>query len=132
MSRSAILLGALPGFLMGATLGSTVLGSDRALSDADIGAFVHAVRPCWTAAPDAPAVRIHMRFSAEARPIAPTIRLAGAEGADATPVAVEEAFEAARRAILRCAKNGYPLPPSKFDLWQEVEIVFNPATMGAE
>lgn len=130
MSRSAIILGALPGFLMGATIGSTVLGSDRALTQADVDAFAHAVRPCWTADPDAPAVRIRLRFNTDARPIAPTIRLEGAEGARAAPAEIAAAFEASRSAILRCAKNGYPLPPSKFDLWQEVEIVFNPSTMG--
>ena len=132
MSRAALLFGSVPGFVLGATLGSTVSGGDRSLSTADINAFIHAVRPCWAAAADAPAVRIHMTFNAKGRPVAPTIRLAGAEGAEAAPAAVEKAFNAGKRAILRCAKNGYPLPPEKFDLWHEVEIVFNPATMGVE
>ena len=43
--------------------------------------------------------------------------------------ALKEAYEAGRRAIIRCAKNGYPLPVEKYAQWQEIEIVFNPEKM---
>jgi hypothetical protein len=47
----------------------------------------------------------------------------GSEGA------ARQAFEAARRAILRCAQAGYPLPPEKYDQWQTIEMVFDPSGM---
>ena len=39
------------------------------------------------------------------------------------------AFEAARRAILRCGASGYDLPADKYDQWREVEITFDPSGM---
>ena len=40
-----------------------------------------------------------------------------------------QAFEAARRAIIRCGSRGFPLPAEKYDQWREVEMVFNPEGM---
>ena len=40
--------------------------------------------------------------------------------------AVTSAFEAARRAIVRCQNNGFPLPPEKYEQWREVLMTFNP------
>jgi hypothetical protein len=39
------------------------------------------------------------------------------------------AYEAGRRAIIRCGQNGYPLPAEKYDQWKEVEITFDPEKM---
>ena len=47
----------------------------------------------------------------------------GSEGA------VSQAFEAARRAIIRCASDGYGLPPESYEAWRDVEITFNPEGM---
>jgi hypothetical protein len=38
-------------------------------------------------------------------------------------------FEVARRAIIRCGKGGYPLPPEKYAQWKELELVFDPSGM---
>ncbi len=46
-----------------------------------------------------------------------------------TGKAVETAFQAARRAVLRCQKGGYKLPTDKYDHWREIEITFNPEKM---
>ena len=43
--------------------------------------------------------------------------------------ATKAAFEAARRAILRCQKTGYDLPKEKYERWQEIEITFDPRKM---
>ena len=43
--------------------------------------------------------------------------------------AAEVAWQAARRAILRCEGAGYGLPAEKFAQWREIEMVFNPARM---
>ena len=43
-------------------------------------------------------------------------------GSDA---AANQAFEAARRAVLMCARNGgYKLPPEKYSHWKDVIIDF--------
>lgn len=39
------------------------------------------------------------------------------------------AFDAARRAILRCQKTGYNLPSDKYSQWQNIEMTFNPEKM---
>ena len=41
----------------------------------------------------------------------------------------QSAFEAGRRAIIRCTKGGYPLPPEKYGQWREIEVVFDPSQM---
>lgn len=41
--------------------------------------------------------------------------------------AVKQAFEAGRRALLRC--QPYDLPKEKFEQWRQIEVVFNPKKM---
>ena len=55
------------------------------------------------------------------------VRQVEASGGDAR--AQQAAFEKARRAILRCQRGGFPLPPEKYDHWQEIEMTFNPEGM---
>ena len=55
------------------------------------------------------------------------VRLVSAQGGDAS--AQRTAFQAARRAILRCQRDGYPLPAEKYDHWKEIEMTFNPERM---
>lgn len=43
--------------------------------------------------------------------------------------AAGQAFEAARRAILRCGAKGYDLPADKYAQWKDIEITFNPERM---
>ena len=37
--------------------------------------------------------------------------------------------EAARRAIIRCSRDGYQLPPDKYAHWRDIEMTFNPERM---
>jgi len=55
------------------------------------------------------------------------VRMLSYEGGD--EAAAKIAFAAARRAVLRCQKNGYELPAEKYDHWRDVEITFNPEKM---
>lgn len=55
------------------------------------------------------------------------IRLLSATGGDDN--AAKIAFQAARRAVLRCQKSGYKLPIDKFDSWRDIEMTFNPEKM---
>ncbi|WP_170430048.1 energy transducer TonB [Ruegeria arenilitoris] len=43
--------------------------------------------------------------------------------------AAKQAYEAARRAILRCGAKGYTLPADKYEQWRDIEITFNPERM---
>jgi hypothetical protein len=47
----------------------------------------------------------------------------------ATAEAANSAFEAARRAVLRCQGDGYDLPDDKYAQWRLVEMTFNPDQM---
>ena len=40
-----------------------------------------------------------------------------------------QAYEAARRAIIRCGTNGFDLPQESYDRWRQIELVFNPEGM---
>ncbi len=46
-----------------------------------------------------------------------------------TAGAEKQAYDAARRAILRCGARGYELPADKYAQWQDIEITFNPERM---
>lgn len=59
--------------------------------------------------------------------VAGDVKLIGSEGGD--DAAVRTAFGAARRAILRCQKGGFPLPADKYEHWKVVEMTFNPEKM---
>ena len=72
-------------------------------------------------------VTVWMRMSSDGRPDASSLRLADFEGG--SQAAAQQAYEVARRAILRCGGEGYPLPPEKYAQWQEIEMVFNPDRM---
>jgi len=47
-------------------------------------------------------------------------------GSDA---AARTMFAAARSAIARCGRTGFPLPPEKYDQWKDLELVFDPNGM---
>lgn len=43
--------------------------------------------------------------------------------------AANTAFQAARRAIIRCGARGFDLPAEKYGQWREIEMTFNPDKM---
>lgn len=60
-------------------------------------------------------------------PDAGSIRMLGYEGG--SEAGARQAYEAARRAIIRCGATGFDLPPEKYDQWRTIEMVFNPERM---
>lgn len=95
-------------------------------------ALVVAVKQCWNVgalSTDAlrTIVTVSVSMSPEGKPDGGSIRMVGYEGG--TEAAAMQAFEAGRRAILRCAGEGYPLPRDKYEQWKDIEIVFNPEKM---
>jgi hypothetical protein len=91
-----------------------------------------AVSNCWNVgalSTDAlnTTVVVAVSMAQDGKPLVPTIRmLASSGGSDG---AARQAFEAARRAIIRCGAKGFDLPSEKYSQWQEIEMTFNPERM---
>lgn len=91
-----------------------------------------AVSQCWnTGSMSTEAQRtkvtVGLSMNQDGTPITGSIRLLGSTGGDAA--SAEQAFQTARRAIIRCGRDGYSLPAEKFDSWKDIEILFNPENM---
>lgn len=72
-------------------------------------------------------VVVGMDMTQDGKPVSSTIRLISHSGG--SQAAAEKAYQAARRAIIRCGSSGYNLPSEKYEQWQEIEMTFNPAKM---
>ncbi len=106
-------------------------GSGEPITRAEKGAFILAIQKCWNVGAlgsDALKVTVIVGFTMtpDAKPEIGSIRLVGAEGG--TGGAVDRAYEAARRAIIRCGSAGFGLPPEKYNIWRGVEVKFNATT----
>ncbi|WP_322889879.1 MULTISPECIES: energy transducer TonB [unclassified Yoonia] len=102
--------------------GPPMTGSER-------DSFRIAVNSCWNVDPGSVAARVTVEVgftlnrdgTVDGEP-----RLLSSSGDQS---AINTAFEAARRAILRCQRGGYQLPADKYDQWREVVITFDPSGM---
>ncbi len=102
------------------------------LSQGERDALRVAVQRCWnvgslSSAALATTVIVGVSMERDGRPDVESIRLIGSEGG--SDAAARQAFEAARRAIIRCGTNGFDLPEEKYDRWQDIEMTFNPENM---
>ena len=100
------------------------------MSGSEKEGFRVAVNACWNVDPGSQAARVTMTVGFKLLPngrVDGDVRQVSATGGDAG--ATEIAFQAARRAILRCQSGGYKLPADKYDQWKEVEITFDPSGM---
>ncbi|MFD1344406.1 cell envelope integrity protein TolA, partial [Litorisediminicola beolgyonensis] len=90
-----------------------------------------AVQRCWVVDVGSQSanvtVEVGMDMSQDGTVQSGSIRLISSAGGSGS--AVETAFQAARRAILRCQQGGYPLPPEKFAQWKEIVMTFDPSGM---
>jgi hypothetical protein len=91
-----------------------------------------AVSSCWNVgslSTDAlgTTVVVTVSMSQDGKPIVPSISLASYSGGSES--AARQAFEAARRAIIRCGASGYDLPVEKYGQWRDIEMTFNPERM---
>jgi hypothetical protein len=111
--------------------GTGTAASGPPLTSGEKDAMRVAVKQCWVVDNGAPwasvVVTVGFDLSQDGRVVDGSIRMVDATGGD--DAAVRTAFEAARRAVLRCQKQGYPLPPEKYDQWKQTEIVFDPSKM---
>ncbi|MEM9798004.1 MAG: hypothetical protein AAF919_16040 [Pseudomonadota bacterium] len=74
-------------------------------------------------------VTIFMEMTQDGLPRTDTIRMIAFDGG--SEAAARQAYEAGRRAIIRCADGGFDLPPEKYEHWREIEMTFNPEEMRA-
>lgn len=87
-----------------------------------------AVRDCWnvgslsTAAQNT-VVTVFVSLDRNGVPDNGSIRMIGYR--DGSESDARQAFEAARRAIIRCGSRGFPLPVEKYEQWREIEMTFN-------
>ena len=91
-----------------------------------------AVSRCWNVASlstDALETIVVVGFSLtrDGRVVDGSLRMLDSVGGSADSAI--KAFEAARRAILRCGAKGYVLPADKYSQWQDIELTFNPERM---
>lgn len=91
-----------------------------------------AVQSCWVVDVGSEAsnitVTVGLEMNEDGRVVPGSVRMVDASQGSAA--AIQTAFQAARRAVLRCqGAEGYGLPAEKFEQWREIEMTFNPATM---
>jgi hypothetical protein len=91
-----------------------------------------AVSACWnlgalSTEAMATVVEVGFDMARDGKPDPGSIELLSHTGGSAD--AANQAFQAARRAIIRCGTNGYDLPDEKYDHWKRIEITFNPDNM---
>ena len=102
------------------------------LSAGERDALRVAVSNCWNVgslSTDAlnTTVVVAVSLSEDGKPQTPSIRMLSSSGGSAA--AADQAFGAARRAIIRCGANGFELPPEKYSQWRDIEMTFNPEGM---
>ena len=91
-----------------------------------------AVQACWNVgALSTEAMRVTVtvgvQMNQNGTPVADSVRMVSfAGGSDG---AARQAYEAARRAILRCGARGFQLPADKYGQWQSIEMTFDPSNM---
>lgn len=72
-------------------------------------------------------VVVSVSLNQDGTPDTGSIRMLSSTGGSSS--AAKQAYEAARRAIIRCGSGGFKLPPEKFSQWRDIEMTFNPERM---
>jgi hypothetical protein len=102
------------------------------LTGTELDGLRAAVAQCWNVgalSSDALAVTVTVgiQLDREGRPSDGSLRMIGAQGGG--NASAQQAYETARRAILRCGAQGFDLPADKYDQWRDIEMTFNPESM---
>jgi hypothetical protein len=104
------------------------------MTSGELDAFRIAVQSCWNVAAvssEAGSTVVTLQFElGRDGKVTRGPELVESSGAP-SEAAVRSAFEAARRAIVRCGAAGFPLPPEKYEQWREVLMTFNPTNGGS-
>ena len=110
----------------------TPVPSGPPLTSGEKSDLIFAVSQCWNVGSLstealATTVVVGVQMTEEATPIVSSIRMLNFSGG--SDRAARQAFQAARRAIIRCGASGYGLPKEKYGQWREIEMTFNPERM---
>jgi hypothetical protein len=105
------------------------LPSNPPLSVGEKMALRVAVQDCWNVGSLSSlaletTVVVAVSLTQDGKPVVSSIRQVGSEGG--TSASVSQAFETARRAIIRCGARGFQLPNDKYDQWKDIELTFSP------
>lgn len=124
--RFAVLVSAL------CLLPASLHAADAALTRDEAAQLRVSVERCWNTAALSTAaqrtsVTVSVAVTPDRRPVADSIELTGTDGDEA---ASQEAFAAARKAILRCGKKGLALPDGKYEFWRELHLTFDMRQVG--
>jgi hypothetical protein len=110
----------------------TVENAGPPMTDGEKDALRVAVQACWNVgslSSDAllTTVTVAVTVAQDGIPDVASIEMIGFEGG--TEASARQAYEAARRAIIRCGAKGFQLPPDKYEQWRNIEMEFNPERM---
>ncbi len=102
------------------------------MSGSEIEGLRISINKCWNVgqlSSEALRTEVSMRveMSEAGMPIATSIVMTGFEGGSAA--AAQRAFEAGKRAVMRCAGQGYDLDPAKYGEWNVLNLIFDPEGM---
>ena len=110
----------------------TVENAGPPMTDGEKDALRVAVQACWNVgslSSDAllTTVTVGVTVAQDGIPDVASIEMIAFEGG--TEASARQAYEAARRAIIRCGAKGFQLPPDKYEQWRNIEMEFNPERM---
>lgn len=72
-------------------------------------------------------VEVAVSLQQNGKIVAGSVRMVSSTGGSAG--AAKQAYEAARRAIIRCGAKGFQLPSEKYGHWRDIVMTFNPEKM---
>ena len=112
--------------------GTGTAASGPPMTSGEKDALRIAVQSCWTlgaVSTDAmnTIVTVRVDMTPDGMPDVASIRMTGYDGG--TQDSAQIMFRAAKSAIVRCARHGYPLPKEKYEIWKDLELVFDPNGM---
>jgi hypothetical protein len=109
---------------------TTLLTTPIPLTDVDIDPVTRQIGSCWVvdngAEWAAVSVTVEINLDRDGK-IRGDVELIDYSGENSLNARI--AFEAARRAILRCQSSGYNLPEEKYEDWKSLTITFDPSSM---
>ena len=105
-------------FVLMAVLALTPAGA-TSQSESAMDALARQIQPCWNPPFAAPEVRVTFRLTRQGALDGPVRWMNSTTRAEG-----QQAFEAARRAVERCVRDGFDLPEDTYETWREVQMTF--------
>lgn len=101
------------------------------MSGSEVEGLRIAINKCWNVGQLSTeamrtVVTLRVEMSEAGKPT--SVEMTGYEGG--SDASAQKAFEAGKRAVMRCAgANGYDLPAEKYGQWNVLNLIFDPAGM---